>query len=290
MKSLFISLLALIPLFGFGQKVSLAPEIGLNIIPMENTEIGHNFHLGYHVGGHFKYHFSKKIKLSSGVFLTQKKKNYTSSSTGSVFTLFDDLLNGFGGLGGGLPGGADSSSSDLLGLDSLNIPGLNTEYTETIRGVSSELFIEIPLLANYKFKNVNFYLGPYAAVLIGAKRKEELTTDIPIMDVIDVDLLLEQSGLGDFGGVISNFIPKSGVESSEISGTTGLRKIDTGINAGVGYEMNNVHFNFMYSHGLLDFRDENEGKAPRRLKLFRVSIAYFFDLGKQSSDNSSSFN
>jgi len=285
MQKIIITLALLIPLIGFSQKVSLAPEIGLNIIPMASSDIGQNYQFGYHVGGHLKYHFSDKFKLSTGIFLSQKKKEYSSSTTGSVFTLFEDLLNGFGG-GFGLPSGLDS-----LGIDStLNIPGLNTDFTETIRGVSSELFIEIPVLANYKVKNVNFYLGPYAALLISANRKEEKTTDIPILDVIDLDALLESSGFGGFGGIASSFLPKSETTSSETSGTAGLRAFDMGINAGIGYEMNNLHFTFMYSHGLLDYRDDNKGTSKETLKLFRISIAYFFDLGKKSDENSASFN
>jgi hypothetical protein len=282
MKNIFITLILLIPIIGFSQKVTLAPEIGLNSIPMKGSDIGQNYQLGFHVGGYLKYHFSKKFKLSTGIFLTQKKKEYSSSTTGSVFTLFNDLLNGFGGLG-------TAGATDSLGLDSLNILGLNTDYTKSIQGVSSELFIEIPLLTNYKYKNVNFYLGPYAALLIAANRKEDLTTDIPLLDVIDLDLLLEQSGLGGFGGVAKSFIPQSGVKNSETSGTVGLRTFDAGINVGIGYEMDNLHFNFMYSHGLLDYRDDakKEGNTET-LKLFRVSIAYFFTLGKQS--RSSSFN
>lgn len=282
MRKIITILTLLIPLVGFSQKVSLAPEIGLNIIPMAGSDIGQNYQFGYHFGGHLKYHFSNKFKLSTGIFLTQKKKEYSSSTTSSAFTLFDDLLNGFGGGFGGGIGGLDSA---------LNIPGLNTNMTESVRGVSSELFIEIPILANYKVKNVNFYLGPYAGLLISANRKEELTTDIPLLDVIDLDLILDQSGLGGFGGVISSFLPSSGTESSERSGTTGLRTFDFGINAGIGYEMNNLHFNLMYSHGLLDYRDDdNKGGSTETLKLFRISIAYFFDLSKQSKQpNSPSF-
>ncbi len=94
MKRLLPLLLAIIPFLGFSQKVSLAPEIGLNIIPMKGSDIGQNYQFGYHVGGHLKYRFSKKLKLSTGVFLTQKKKEYTSSTTGSVLTLFDDYNDG----------------------------------------------------------------------------------------------------------------------------------------------------------------------------------------------------
>ncbi|PCI98547.1 MAG: hypothetical protein COB15_05800 [Flavobacteriales bacterium] len=258
----------------FSQKVSIGPEIGVNIIPIENSGIGQNYQLGYHFGGHIKYHFSKKYKLSTGLFITQKKKGYSSSTTSSVLTLLDNFLEFSGGFGG---------APDTTDLDSLiNIPGLNMDMTEDIKGVSSEIFIEIPLLANYKYKNVNFYLGPYVGILISATRKEELTTDIPVLDVID----MEDLGLD---GLTSFFLPSSGTEVSSISGTDGLRTIDFGLNAGIGYEMNNLHFNLMYSHGLLDYRADNEGEPLETLKLFRISIAYLFDLKKKEKTGSAKF-
>ena len=273
MKNYILPLLLLIIVTNsYGQKISLGPEVGVNIIPIENTEIGYNYQLGYHFGGHVKYHFSGRFKLSSGLFISQKKKSYSSMETGSVLTLLDDLLGGFGGLGGG---------NDTSGLDSvINIPGLNLEMTESIKGITSEIFIEIPVLANYKIKNLNLYLGPYMGILLTASRKEILTTDIPALDVIDLDAL----GLGGF---TSFLLPSSGTETSSTSGTDGLRLIDFGANAGIGYEMNNLHFNFMYSHGLLDYRDDNKGSSTETLKLFRISIAYFFDLSKKVSENSS---
>ena len=121
MKKIFTFLILLIPFIGFGQKVSLAPEIGLNIIPMSQSDIGQNYHFGYHFGGHLKYHFSKSFKLSTGVFLTQKKKDYSSSTTSSALSLIEGALNGIGGLGGGLglPSGIGLDSLE----DSLSIPG-----------------------------------------------------------------------------------------------------------------------------------------------------------------------
>lgn len=275
MKNYILTLILLISFsLGFSQKIHLGPEIGVNIIPIENTEIGYNYQLGYHFGGHFKYHFSDRWKLSSGIFISQKKKGYSSSSTSSVLTLLDDMLGDFGGLGG---------TPDTSGLDSIiNIPGLNLDMTESIKGVSSEIFIEIPILANYKIRNFNIYLGPYAGILLTASRKEELTTDIPVLDVIDMDAL----GLGGF---TSFFLPSSGTETSTVSGTDGLRILDFGINGGIGYEMNDLHFNLMYSHGLLDYRDNNEGEPTETLKLIRVSVVYLFDITKKDKESSARF-
>ncbi|MBL4594386.1 MAG: outer membrane beta-barrel protein [Flavobacteriales bacterium] len=269
-------ILTFVTLFSFthsyyGQKVSMGPEIGMNTIPVENTEIGQNYQLGHHFGGHLKFHFSEKFKLSTGVFISQKKKGYSSSYTSP---LVDDLLGGFGGFVG----------PDTSGLDSLlNIPGLNTDITETTKGITSEIFIEIPILANYKLKNVNFYLGPYIGILLSATKNEEVTTEIPALDVLDLDAL-------GFGGFASFLLPESGTETTSISGTDGLRSLDFGVNAGIGYEMNDLHFNFMYSYGLLDYRDDNEGEDKETLKLFRVSIAYLFDLTKKDKESSARFN
>ena len=258
----------------YSQKISLGPEVGLNIIPIENTELGHHHHLGYHLGASLSYNFSDKFKLSTGLFLSQKKQGYSSSNTKSVSTLLDEFLN----IGGGF-----ISLPDTSGLDSLfNIPGLNTDMTETINGVTSELFIEIPILANLKLKNVNLYAGPYIGILIAGSKKEALTTDIPILDVIDLNSL----GLG---GISSFFLPSSGTEVSNISGTDGLRKIDIGINAGIGYEINDIQLNLMYSQGILDYRSDKTDEPKETLNLFRISIGYQFDLKKKTQKSSVKF-
>ena len=269
MKKFAITLIFLLFLAEFySQKLTIGPEIGLNIIPIENTNIGYNHQLGYHAGGHLKYHFSKKFKLSSGLFLSQKKKGYSSSATRSISTLLDD----FSGLGGGF-----ISLPDTSGLDSLlNMSGLNTDITESTKGISSELFIEIPILANYKLKNVNFYAGPYVGILISASKKEEITTDIPLLDAIDFESL-------GIDGFTSLFLPSSGTSTEKISGTEGLRKLDFGFNLGLGYEMNNLHFNLMYSQGLVDYRSDQTESTKESLKLYRFSIAYLFNFKKNSS-------
>jgi len=271
MKKFALSLIFLLFLAEFySQKLTIGPEIGINVIPIENTEIGFNHQLGYHAGGHLKYHFSEKFKLSSGLFLSQKKKGYSSSTTRSVST----LLDAFSDLGGGFINLPDTSGLDSL----LNISGLNTDITESTKGVTSELFIEIPVLVNYKLKNVNFYAGPYVGILISASKKEEIITDIPLLDAIDFESL-------GIDGFTSLFLPSSGTTTENISGTDGLRQLDLGFNVGLGYEMNNLHFNFMYSQGLVDYRSDQTGSTKESLKLYRFSIAYLFNFKKTNSSN-----
>jgi hypothetical protein len=260
-KTILLSfIICLSALSSFSQKLSLGPELGVNIIPLESTGYGYNYQLGFHFGGHLKYHFSEKFKLSTGIFLTQKKVAYNYSETNSVLSQLDGLSSVFGG--GAIPPEFDSI---------IDIPGINLDMTEETRGVNSEIFIEIPLMANYKYKNVNFYLGPYFGILLSASQKEEITTKVPVFDFIDVKEF-------DSTGFISAFLPQSGTESSSSSGTDGLRILDIGANVGIGYEMNNLHFNLMYSQGFLDYRNDRNGESLTPLKTIRISMVYLFNL------------
>ncbi len=251
-------------------KVSLGPEIGMNIIPIENTAIGYNFQLGYHFGLHLKYKFTESFKLSTGVFLSQKKKKYDATNISSIFDIYGDLIQ--------------MSGIDTSGLDStIKAFGVNTDVIETTNGMASELFIEIPVLANYKFRNFNMYAGPYAGILLTANKKEEIRTQIPLLNVIDFSQF-DSTGLSSF------FLPSADeTTTSSESNKDNLRLLDFGFNVGIGYEMNNLHFNLMYSHGLLDYRQENNGEKKENLKLIRISIVYLFDLKKKTTENSARF-
>lgn len=273
MKHLFILLAILfISITTTAQKVSLGPELGVNIIPLESTGYGYNYQLGFHFGAHLKYHFSPKFRLTTGLYLTQKKKAYSYTETSSVLGEIDKLLGAVpGGIGGGNPLGG-------INLDSIiDIPGINLDMTEDVRGVNSEIFIKIPLLANYKYKNVNFYLGPYFGLLLTASQKEEITTKVPVFDFIDISAL-------DSSGFISGFLPKSGVGSNTSSGTDGLSLVDIGANIGIGYQMNQLHFNLMYSHGFIDSGEAPNGTTLSPLRTFRVSMVYLFDFKKVRRD------
>ena len=41
-----------------GQKIKVGPEIGMNLINVENQEIGDNFQPAWHGGGIFEYQFA----------------------------------------------------------------------------------------------------------------------------------------------------------------------------------------------------------------------------------------
>ncbi len=260
MKKLFlISLLTLLQTFTNAQKVSIGPELGMNIIPIENENLGRNFQMGFHIGAHLKYHISDNFRISTGLFITQKKKMYLKNDTSSVFELFGDFIQ-FTGM----------SEEELDSM--VAATGANTDVTEETKGIVTETFINIPILANYKYKNLNLYLGPYAGFLLTANRKEETRTQIPLLNVFDISQF-------DSTGFASAFLPPADeTNSSQTSGKNGLNSVDIGMIAGIGYEMNNLHFNLMYSQGFLDYRSEQGEEDLSPLNTFRFSIVYLFDL------------
>ena len=252
----------------YSQKVSIGPELGVNIIPLEKTNYGHNFQLGFHVGGNLKYHISEKFKISTGIYMTQKKMKYDMSDTSSIFEYYSDLFQ-FGGI--------DEAEIDSIAQSF----GANTNVYEITEGTVSELFITIPILANFKFKNFNTYIGPYAGLLFSANKKQEKTTQIPLLNVIDISQF-------DTTGFASAFLPEAEeVSSSSKADKDNIRIMDLGFNIGIGYQMNNMHFNLMYSQSIFDYRKNRNGDDFSALKTIRLSMVYLFDL-KQKNDSSPS--
>ena len=259
--SLILLLCASITQFTFGQKISIGPEVGANIIPLESTDLGTDYKIGMFGGAAFKYKFNDKFGLRSGLYISQKKKNYASSSTSSLLTSLDEML----GLG--------SMLGDSVSLDSLiDIPGVNMDVNEEIKGNVSQLFIEIPVLASYKLKDFNFYLGPYVGVLLSARRREEITTTTPFLQTFDISEF-------DETGLFSAFLPPAEqTVSDERTGTDGLNILDFGASAGIGYEADKVNFNLIYSRGFMDYRDDRKDEDLEVHQTIRFTVSYLFDL------------
>jgi len=252
----------------YSQKISIGPELGLNIIPLEKTNYGHIFQLGFHIGGNLKYHISEKFKISTGIYMTQKKMKYDMSDTSSIFEYYNSLFQ---------LAGIDEQEIDSIAQSF----GANTSVYEITEGTVSELFITIPILANFKFKNFNTYIGPYAGLLFSANKKQEKTTQIPLLNVIDISQF-------DSTGFASSFLPEAEeVSSSSKADKNNIRIMDLGFNIGIGYQMNNLHFNLLYSQSLFDYRKNKNGDDFSALKTLRLSMVYLFDL-KQINDSSPS--
>jgi hypothetical protein len=267
MKKITLITALLFSIITYAQKISIGPELGVNIIPIENTNFGYNYQLGFHFGGHVKYHISEKFKISTGIFITQKKVKFEEKDTTSIFEYFGSLFQ--------------FANIDEQEVDSIAQSfGLNTDVLESTQGIHSEVFIKVPILANYKYKNFNMYLGPYFGLLLMANKKEEIRTEIPLLNVIDISQF-------DSSGFASSFLPEADeTESSSKSTTENLNALDIGFNVGIGYEMNNLHFNLMYSNSFLDYRKDRGDDSVTPLKAIRLSMVYLFDLKKDVESTS----
>lgn len=249
-------------------------ELGSNVIQMEETDLSQPYELGVHAGPVISYSFNDNFALSTSFMFSQKSKAYSTSSS----TPFLEELEFFG-----------FGIDDLLPLDSATISGIDmNQYTETNTHVR-QLYLEIPVMAEYRVANFRFFGGPYAGFLLSAKTTTQEHINIPLLQVIDI------SSLDPTGGLLSLFLPPG--ETNTLTESTykeGLNTFDYGFNAGVGYMMNNVSFQLSYSRGFTDFRSEQtgiEGEPQTEFdddphQLFRVSVAYLFNLGKQTEGDS----
>ncbi len=261
--SLFTLLIALQAFAQDKSKFSVGPEIGFNLIPMESkVEIAQDFQLGIYGGLDVQYKLGGSVYLSSGIYASQKRQNYQGSSTRSI-------LDGLGGLFG-----------QDLGLDSLEIDGINLDETTQFTGNHKSLFLQIPVLVNASIGRVSFSLGPYAGFLVHNRKKQFGETTSPFGDLIDpADL----EGLG----FLNTILGSQEDEIVESTTTEGLNQLDFGAIAGIGYRVNNLMFKLNYQFGIPDYREDRGDDDFRAHRHLSLSMAYLFEL--PSGGNVASF-
>lgn len=250
MKSILTAITVILVNTLLAQKISIGPELGVNLIPNETNDLGSNYQLGMHFGAQVKYHFSEKFSLSSGIFLTQKKKNYSFVDT---TTTVDPI--------------ATSIASSMGG----NGENIEADVYKTTTGIANELFIQLPVLANYEFKNINFYGGPYASLLVSAKRKEIYETE---STAIDASAFIPK----EYSFFSSFLQPSSDPETATINSKDGLALFDVGATVGIGYRVEKLNFNLYYSYGFIDYRKDKGEESIDTHKIIQFSIAYLFPL------------
>jgi len=253
----FIGVLLLIISNTKGQGLNVGIELGSNIIPIEKTDLGRNFHIGPYAGVSVKYDFSEKLSISSGLFFSQRKKMYFSSDTSLLMSAFDDF---FSFLGGG-----------SMGLDSLlDIPGVDLNVYEKTKGIATENYIELPVMVSYTLRNISVSAGPYIGFLMNGKKKEEIRTTTPLLQVVDISTF-------DTTGFISSFLPPADeTVFDESSSIDNLKRITVGAAFGLGYSMDNVRFNLNYTMSFDDYRIDRGEDEKDVHKSIRVSVSYFF--------------
>ena len=246
----------LIVIFGFGlitkaQNFGFGPELGTNLVMLEKTNLGRDYHLCWFAGGRVEYKFFDHFSLRSGVYFSHRKKTFTAEDT-SQFSLF----------------GFEPSS--------LGIPGLNFNmYTKT-KTVVSLFGVEVPFLATFNHKNFSVFAGPYINFGVGAWSKITEDGNIPFLQAIEIDSI-------DDSGFLSFFFPDGQTHSFyETSDRTNFLKFDYGLKTGISYEANNLGFNLYYLLGIPGFMVDKEHVQNKPHRYFSFTINYNIDWKKQS--------
>lgn len=231
------------------QKLKFGPEFGTNLIQMSKDDFGKDYQLGWHAGGQISFSFTSYFSLKTGLYWTQKKQQFNSQSSAPV-SLF----------------GFEDQIKEIVGEN----VDLNA-YT-TIKGRTSQYFIEVPLLFKYSYKNYHAYFGPNFSYGILAKTQTLTYKEIPFLRTVDIKAL-------DPSGQISGFFPAP--ESSDFSESTSsknLRLFDVGLKTGIGIDFENVELNLAYLYGFFDYQIENERAKNQNHHYFQLSATYNFTL------------
>lgn len=240
------------------QNFHIGPEIGMNMIKVETPQIGNNYQPGWHAGLNFEYDFSDWLSIKSGVFYTQKRQGYSSADT-SEFALIG-----------------------LLGLGDINGIDFNT-YSKT-NGRHSQNFIQIPIMASFKWENFSLNIGGYIGYQFSSRTKEVKTSNTPFVSVIDLSSL-------DQSGFLTSFLPPPSSEKYvETSNNSNLRSFDYGLKMGISYQLDDVSINAHYLLGLPDYRISQGENAKQVHQYFQLSLGYAFRFGKQKTKDHSRFN
>lgn len=254
MKKIAFLIILAVSLNSQAQKLAFGPELGGNLILIEKTDLGRNYHLGWFDGAHVEYSFFDLLSVRSGVYFSHRKKMYGSADT-SEFNVF-----GF-------------SPSDL------GIPGVDFNIYSQTTGIVSLFGVEVPLLASLNYKGLSIFGGPYFNFMVGAWSRETYHQEIPFLKAINIDSI-------DQSGVISGFFPPAETTTfSESSSKTNFRSLDFGFKTGASYTAKNFRFNLYYTFGLPDYRNSNEGEDNNPHRYFSASLAYNFSFSKKGASS-----
>ncbi len=237
------------------QTMSVGPEFGMNLIRVEKQDIGDDYQPGWYGGAIYDYKIFDWFSIRPGITYSQSRQayNYADTTLAPFLSTFID--------------------------SSMVPPGLDLNTYTTAYGRRSLHYLQIPIQANFSWKNIQLSVGGYFGFLLGARQRELIIEETPIMSILDIESI-------DSTGFISSFLPAAYEEStSNTTGTDGLRIFDYGLKAGLGYQFDRVGMRASYSFGLSDYRSPKSSPIVRN-QYFQLSVYYLFPLsGKESSSS-----
>ena len=261
MKKL-LCLIILVSSVSFSQKLLIGPQLGMNLIQLDNYDYGKNFHPGWYGGAAFDYQITNWLGIQTGVYYSQKRQAYSDADT-TPFTFYNLI----------------DSSFAIDGLD------MNT-YT-TINGRTSQHYFDIPLMASFNYKGLTASIGGFVGFMFNARKREEKISQTPFIQAIDIGTIIgsasgsnSSSGGFDAGSLIASFFPKGYTDTfTESTNSDNLRKFDYGLKFNIGYQPNQFGVYVGYQLGLNDYRIKIPDGAKKQTHQFiQFSMRYMFGL------------
>lgn len=225
------------------QKLEFGPEIGTNVLSIDEDNLGAKYLPNFHAGAIVIYSFNEYWSVKSGVFFTQKSHYYSES---------------------------DTSKLSLFGLEDQidQIENLNLDVYSFMNSRTSQYYLELPILGTFNYKKFNVSLGGYANYMLYSRTKKEEITEVPLLQVIDIKSL-------DPTGLLSNFLPEPYSYSLNENATAiGLANWDFGLRFGLGMEIDHIGINAYYNLGLSNYRSQ----LTTRYNYAQLSLNYKFSL------------
>ncbi len=255
MPKLFVVALLLLSSPIFGQRMAIGPEVGMNMIQIEQQDIGNDFQPGWYAGVAYDYLFNDALSIRTGFYYSQGRKAYSS---------------------------ADTSQSDILSVftDTATFQGIDLNTYSTTSGRSTQHYLQLPIMACYSYEGFNVFAGGYLGFLFGAQQKELTIERTPFMSTIDIDAL-------DPTGFISAFLPPAYSETiSESSDKENIRVFDYGLKGGIGYQHDRLGFQVNYTFGLPDYRKNAENESNERNQFLQFSVRYLLPIAQKTGTSS----
>lgn len=266
----------LIPVLSFSQIKSYGLTGGLNLTPIDKTDVdGIIINPGYHGGLFVGYSINDNLSVEAEFLLTRTNKSYGIET---ISTLDSMLLQGLD------MSGLDLDSLNMGGVDlDTTITNLITQYANTdiisrTKGNAALNYFTIPVTVSYRASKFKFSLGAYISILTKVTTTEVLNQDIPLLEALS---FVEDNKL--FKALISLAYPGLYEPSiDEYTSKTPYNPLDYGVTGGISYDINKSMFiSLKYVHGLTNtFKNPEEGFSTWSKSNSYLKMSLGIDIGK----------
>lgn len=267
----FLGLIILCNSF-FAQKFSIEPNLGINIMPFPKTGTGVDHKIGFAGTVSGKYEVIDNLTINLGIGISDRRLQYQYYDTISLLESYRTLLQ--------------TAGVDVDEIDStLQATGIYLNQFNKTFGVANLLHFEIPVSVTYQWKSIQFNAGGYVGFRLKSTKIEEVTSNVPILQTIDLSAI-------DTTGTLSFFFPPAyKVSSGVVSNEDNLDKLIYGIRLGIGYSYDShLSFNASYNLDLNTYAIETDNEITNNKYFIRLGMAYnIFSLNQKENTSKPKF-